>query len=145
MSYFYFLLFSIFILLVFSLLLLLFACNGYRFSFWGVNLPGRDIEHSPLLAPWLRKCRPVRQLLLRAFMACSRVNFIYIYYFYIYHYLYRVYKNEIYVFMAPVLYVMWSPAMWHRIVWSVAANLVREHAASIFRRYRGMRLQCIGT
>lgn len=91
MSYFYFLVHNVRILLVFSLLLLLFSCNVYRLSFSGVNLPGRVVEHLPHQAPKLRKCR---HHLLCVLMACFRVKFIFIYYFYIFRIVYPVYKNE---------------------------------------------------
>jgi hypothetical protein len=54
----------------------------------GVNLPGWGVEHSPLLEPRLKKCRPVRQLL-----TSCRMNFIN--YFYIFRSLYPVYKNKL--------------------------------------------------
>jgi hypothetical protein len=83
--YFYFL---VCILLVFSLLLLLllFSCNG-------AGSLSRGKSNGAWCWTLTTSGAEVCQLLLRPYMASSRVKFIFIYYFYIFRYLYPVYKN----------------------------------------------------
>jgi hypothetical protein len=54
----------------------------------GVKRPGRGIDHSPPLAPSLKKSRSITLLPLLAFVACSRVKFTFTLYIYIYIYIY---------------------------------------------------------
>ena len=48
--------------------------NGYR-VFPGSKSARRDVDHPPHLAPSYRKNKAIPLLLLRAFVACSRVTF----------------------------------------------------------------------
>jgi len=53
--------------------------SGYRVSFVGVKQPGHGSDLPPLVVPRLRKEVAVALLPPWYFMACSRVNFTFIY------------------------------------------------------------------
>jgi hypothetical protein len=49
-------------------------------AFPGVKRPGRAVDHPPLLDPGLKKSRCISPLPLLAFVACSRVTFLHLFY-----------------------------------------------------------------